>query len=248
MSEVSVGRILQRNKITPQNPIRKAYQQNKEAVEEFRSIIFPSLVQKAKKEKAIILWLDETQACSAAHIGRTWGKQGDTPIIPANGKKQKINIIGTIDQNGCTDFMTYEGSTDSSVVMIFIDMIAKKKNEKIYLILDNVCYHKSKALLEHIEKYHKGWLELVYLPAYSSELNPAELIWAHLKSHGINRILTKTKETFLDAVYHHLNKFTDNLILGKSIFGKKELGFITHKDYCSYAKYKKLNFIINDSC
>jgi len=226
LSEVSVGRILRRNKVTPQKPIRKAYQQNKEAVEEFKSIIFPSLVQKAKDEKAIILWLDETQACSDANIGRTWGKQGDTPIISGNGSKQKINVIGTIDQNGCTNFMTYEGNTDSSVVMVFIDMIAKKKKEKIYLILDNARYHKSKALVEHIEKYHKGWLELIYLPPYSPELNPAELIWAHLKSHGLNRILTKTKEIFTAAVELHLKNLSNNVTLGKNFFGKKELEFI----------------------
>ena len=226
-SETSIGRILRRNKITPQKPIRKAYQQNKEVVEEFVNFTFPSLVEKAKNEGALIHWLDETQARCDANIGRTWGKQGDTPIIPANAKKERINVIGTIDHNGGTDFMTYEGNTDTSIVISFIDMLAKKKKEKIYIILDNAHYHKSKALIEHIEIHHKGWLELVYLPPYSPELNPAELIWAHLKSHGLNRILTKTKETFFDAVYVHLNKFTCNVNLGKALFGKKELAFIT---------------------
>ena len=84
-------------------------------------------------------------------------------------------------------------------------------------------------LLAHIERYHKGWLELVYLPPYSPELNPSELIWAHLKSHGLNRILTKTKEKFLEAVNNHLTKFSNDLSLGKSVFGKKELAFITEQ-------------------
>ena len=229
LSESSVGRILRRNKITPQKPIRKAYQQDARAVEEFKSIIFPSLVEKAKKEGALILWLDETQACSDSNIGRTWGKQGETPIISGNGKKEKINVIGAIDQNGQTHFMTYDCNTDTSVVISFIDMLAKKYKEKIYIILDNAIYHKSKELLAHIEKYHKGWLELVYLPPYSPELNPAELIWAHLKSHGLNRILTKTKEKFVEAVDIHLTKFSNDLALGKSVFGKKELAFITEQ-------------------
>lgn len=229
LSEVSIGRILRRNKVTPQKPIRKAYQQNKDAVEEFKLVTFPALVERAKKENALILWLDETQACSDANVGRTWGQQGNTPIIPANGTKQKINVIGTIDQNGVTDFMTYEGNTNTDVVITYIDLIAKRKKEKLYIILDNAYYHKSEALLLHIEKYHKGWLELVYLPPYSPELNPAELIWAHLKSHGLNRILTKNKEKFLEAVDQHLGKFMENNSLGKSLFGKKELSYITQK-------------------
>jgi len=227
LSESAVGRILKRNKITPQKPIRKAYQQNKEAVEEFMNKTFPELVQKIKNNGGLILWLDETQACSDSNIGRTWGRQGETPIIAGNGQKQKINVIGTIDQNGQPQFMTYEGNTDTYVVISFLDMLSKKYKEKLYIVLDNAHYHKSKALLEHIETYHKGWLELVYLPPYSPELNPAELIWAHLKSHGLNRILTKTKEKFVDAVETHLIKFSNDINLGRSVFGKKELAFIT---------------------
>ena len=66
--------------------------------------------------------------------------------------------------------MTYDCNTDTSVVISFIDMLAKKYKEKIYIILDNAIYHKSKELLAHIERYHKGWLELVYLPPYSPDL------------------------------------------------------------------------------
>jgi len=227
LSEVSVGKILKRNKVTPQKPIRRAYQQSKQAVEEFRTVTFPSLVQKAKEEGALIVWLDETQARSDANIGRTWGKRVDTPIIPANGANPRINVIGSIDQNGCTDFMTYQGNTDSSVVITFIDMLVRKKKEKIYLILDNAGYHKSAELKDHIKEHHAEALKFVYLPPYSPELNPAELIWSHLKSHGLNRIITKTKGIFIETVELHLRKFTGNYHLGKRLFGKKELAFIT---------------------
>jgi transposase len=227
ISETHVGRLLRRNKITPQKPIRKAYQQQVDVVRHFKTSVFPQLLNKAKSEGALILWLDETQARSDPNIGRTWGRKGQTPVVPADGKVQKINVIGTIDQNGCTDFMTYEGNTDTSVIISFIDMIAKKKKEKLYIILDNAIYHKSHALNEHIEKYHKGWLELVYLPPYSPELNPAELIWAHLKSHGLNRIISKTRDLFIDAVDKCLLKFSNNVAIGKSLFGKKELDYIT---------------------
>ena len=226
-SETHIGRILKRNKITPQKPIRKAYQQQADLVEHFKKSVFPELVNKAKKEGALILWLDETQARSDPNIGRTWGQKGQTPIIPADGKVQKINVIGTVDQNGYTDFMTYEGNTDTSTVIAFLDMIAKKKKEKLYIILDNAAYHRSQALRDHIAEKHDGWLELIYLPPYSPELNPAELIWAHLKSHGLNRIFSKTKQLFHNFVENCLLKFTQNITLGRSLFRKQELDYIT---------------------
>ncbi len=228
LHETTVGRILKRNKITLQKPIRKAYQQDKMEAENFRNFIFPELVAKTKKEGGIILWLDETSAISEPNIGTTWGAIGKTPIVPANGKREKINVIGTISYSGFTDFMVYEGNTDTNVLITYIDLLAKKVKGKIYIILDNASYHKSDALMEHIDKYHKGWLELVWLPAYSPELNPSELLWAHLKSHGLNRIVTKTKFDFHAAVDLHLKKFMENPFLSRSVFGKKELSFINN--------------------
>lgn len=226
LHETTIGRILKRNNLTPQKPIRKAYQQDEKEVEYFKNVTFPELMAKAKKEGATILFLDETSAISEPNIGRTWGIRGQTPIVPANGKREKINVIGTISLNGSTDFMGYEGNTDTNVLIAYIDTLAKKIKGKIYIILDNASYHKSEALMEHIQKYHAGWLELVLLPSYSPELNPSELIWAHLKSHGLNRIVTKTKVDFHLAVDIHLKKFMENPSMGMSVFGKKELSFI----------------------
>ncbi len=226
LHETTIGRILKRYKVTPQKPIRKAYQQNEIEVEYFCNVKFPEIVERAKNEGAIIVWLDESSIKSDPNNGHTWGQIGRTPVIQANGNPEKINVIGSIDQNGETLFMTYEGNTDSEVVIKYLDMLAKNKKDKIYLILDNAKYHKSNIIKEHVSKYHKGWLELIYLPSYSPELNPCELMWAHLKSHGINRLVTKTKSEFHSAVELHLKKFGNEPTLCKSFFRKNELRFI----------------------
>ena len=226
LHETSIGRILKANKLTPQKPIRKSYRQNKEEVKQFCEDFFPQLFQQAQSENATIAWLDESSISSESNIGQTWGLSGITPIIPSNGEREKINVIGTIDQSGVTHFMTYEESTDSQVIITYIDEMSKTKKNKIYLILDNASYHKSNIVKQHVQDFHSGWLELVYLPPYSPELNPCELLWAHLKSHGLNRILTKTKLEFVTAVEKHLSKFMGDKKLGLSMFGKKELAYI----------------------
>lgn len=226
LHETTIGRILKRNNLTPQKPIRKSYRQDKEEVRNFCEDFFPRLLQQAILENATIVWLDETSISSESNVGRTWGLSGKTPIVPSNGEREKINVIGTIDQNGVTHFMTYEGTTDSQVVISYIDQLSKIKKNKIYLILDNASYHKSNIVKQHVKDFHGGWLELVYLPPYSPELNPCELVWAHLKSHGLNRILTKTKSEFIFAVEKHLTNFMMNEKLGLSLFGKKELDYV----------------------
>ena len=108
LHETSIGRILKANKLTPQKPIRKSYRQNKEEVKQFCEDFFPQLFQQAQSENATIAWLDESAISSESNIGQTWGLSGITPIIPSNGEREKINVIGTIDQSGVTHFMTYK--------------------------------------------------------------------------------------------------------------------------------------------
>lgn len=43
-------------------------------------------------------------------------------------------------------------------------------------VLDNASWHKTKRLNWH-------HIEAVYLTAYSSDFNPIERLWQHLKSH-----------------------------------------------------------------
>jgi transposase len=48
------------------------------------------------------------------------------------------------------------------------------------MVVDNVRYHDAKRLKPILEKY-KNRLEIVYLPAYSPDLNPIERIWWYMR-------------------------------------------------------------------
>lgn len=71
---------------------------------------------------------------------------------------------------------------------IFLDELSKNKPEEFkVLILDNGAFHKGKAL-----KIPKN-IVLLFLPPYSPELNPAELVWLNIKRKMTNKIY-KTME------------------------------------------------------
>jgi transposase len=55
----TMGDYLKRWGYTPQKPIKKAHQQNPEAVRKWFEEIFPSIVKKAKRLKALIFFGDE---------------------------------------------------------------------------------------------------------------------------------------------------------------------------------------------
>jgi transposase len=65
---------------------------------------------------------------------------------------------------------------NTSIFQIVIDLFAKdlqiEEDKQILLILDQAPWHKAKELI-----VPKG-IRIVYLPAYSPELQPAEHLWA----------------------------------------------------------------------
>jgi len=52
----------------------------------------------------------------------------------------------------------------------------RNSNGKIYMVLDNVRYHHAKLLTPFLER-HKDKLQMIFLPAYSPDLNPVERVW-----------------------------------------------------------------------
>jgi len=66
---------------------------------------------------------------------------------------------------------------------IFLNELSKNKPEEFkVIILDNGAFHKAKVL-----KIPKN-IALLFLPPYSPELNPAELVWLYMKRKMTNKI------------------------------------------------------------
>jgi transposase len=85
---------------------------------------------------------------------------------------------------------------------IFLNELSNKKPEEFkVVILDNGAFHKGKALIipENIT--------LLFLPPYSPELNPAELVWLNMKRKTTN-IIYKTMEELKEKI----NEIVKNLI------------------------------------
>lgn len=83
----SVGKYLARWGFTPQKPIRRAYEQNPEAVQAWLEGKYPDIEQRARREGAEIHWGDETALVNSDVRGRSFAPVGKTPIA----KKNRLN-------------------------------------------------------------------------------------------------------------------------------------------------------------
>jgi transposase len=84
---------------------------------------------------------------------------------------------------------------NSDTFQIFIDILSKTDAEELMLLLlDNASFHKAKKLVIPDN------IVLINIPPYSSELNPAEQIWAWFKRAFTNKTFTTIEQVrqFLD--------------------------------------------------
>ncbi|QOC23782.1 IS630 family transposase [Wenzhouxiangella sp. AB-CW3] len=193
-------------------------------VENWRDKEFPKLSRRAKSEKALIFFADESGIRSDHHAGRTWAPKGQTPVIEATGARFSMNMISAITNRGQFRLMTVDGTVTATVFRDFLKRLIQGMERKIYLVVDGHPTHKAKLVRTFVEA-NKDRIELVTLPPYSPELNPDELVWAHVKQR-VGKKAVQTKEELINAVNAALRSLQRLPDIVASFF---------HTPTCSYA-------------
>jgi transposase len=94
--------------------------------------------------------------------------------------KKRTNVIGALLNNKLIAGSLFDTSIDSDIFYEWIneDLLPNLKGTEV-IVMDNASFHKRKDIVSSIS--NKG-CELLFLPAYSPDLNPIEHKWALAKS------------------------------------------------------------------
>lgn len=207
-----IGRYLQSWGFSAQKPIYKAYEQDPEAVKVWLEKTYPKIKRKAKKEKAEIYFGDEAGMRSDHHAGKSYSKKGKTPIVKKTGQRFSINMISAVSARGGKRFMLYKGKFNSDRYILFLKQLIKNSKHKIYLIMDNYSVHKTNKVKEWIER-HKDKIAVYYLPTYSPELNPDELLNQDVKTNVVGKLRASNAYELKENVKSHLKKIPKEKII-----------------------------------
>jgi len=225
LSEVSVGRLLKKLGLSSQKPPRRAYEQNSELVERWLAEDYPKIHALAKKERATLYFSDEAGVRSDFHSGTTWAPKGKTPIVEATGQRYGMNIISAISPRGEMRFMTVEGRMNAGKFIEFLKRLLHNAERPVFLIVDGHPSHRARKVLEFVRKT-KGKLRLFFLPPYSPELNPDELVWNHLKNHGAGKRIVRSREELKRVVLGHLRFLQKTPDLIRSFFHEPHVRYV----------------------
>jgi transposase len=196
LSAVSVGRLLAQLGITCQKPLHRAVERNEALVQQWLKTDYPKIKKMAQKQGAEIYFGDAAHIRSDHHAGRSWGKKGQTPIIEATGARHGMSLISAITSKGHMRFMIWEkGSVNATVFIEFLKRLIAGADRPIFLIVDRGSAHRAKKTQAFVAATG-GKLQLFYLPPYSPDRNPDELVWKHLKADTVGRMVTTSKADF----------------------------------------------------
>ncbi len=179
----TVGRYLKRWGLTRQKPLRRAYEQDPKAVKQWLETEYPAIVKLAKHETAEIHWGDEMGLRADNQAGRSYGKQGQTPVVPGNGQRFRCHLISTITNRGTLYFKLFTQNFNTEVMLDFWRRLIRSIPQKVFLIVDKHPVHLSAKLNRWLER-HAERIRLFLLPSKSPQLNPDELLNHELKANA----------------------------------------------------------------
>ena len=205
LSRWAVGRYLKRWGFTPQVPAKRAFQQDPEHVQLWRERFFPLIKAQAKAENAEIWFQDETGMRSDDQLGRTYAKRGQTPTIQVSGRRFSCNVISAITARGQLAFMVTEENLRVPIFLRFLARLIEHAGRKVYLVLDGHPVHRSSRVRDWVQK-RQDRIQLFFLPPYSPELNPDELLNHDLKANTIRRKPPAHKQELIAQARSHLRR------------------------------------------
>jgi len=221
----AVGRLLAELDITPQKPLRRAYERDPEAVERWQREEFPKIKKRAKKRKADLFFLDECGVRSDASLGRTWAPKGKTPIVKTSGQRQSVNAISAVSPKGAFWFDIYTSRLNATAFLELLKGFLRHRRKRVILIMDRHPAHIAKLIAQYVQS-QEGRLEIFFLPGYAPDLNPDEFVWNHMKRNGVSKQPLRKNEPLRQRVHHDLAIIKNNPSLVRSFFDAKSVAYI----------------------
>jgi transposase len=220
----AVGKLLARLEITPQKPLRRAYERNPAAVTQWVEQDYPQLRQRAKRVGAKIFFLDEAGFQSDPVLGRSYGLKGQPPVLRTSGQRQQINALSAVNAAGAFWCATYPGKFDAQMFILFLRNFLKGRHGKVFLVVDGHPAHRAKRVAAYIQSL-KGRLELHFLPPYAPDLNPDEFVWSYMKGNGVSKRPLRKNESLRRRVEADFRAIQRNVPLIRSFFQAKSVAY-----------------------
>lgn len=97
-----------------------------------------------------------------------------------HGHWRTTTMISSVRLDGTTACMTIEGATNTEVFHAYVrEILVPALREGDIVVMDNLGAHKNERTIDVIKQ---AGAQVRFLPAYSPDLNPIEMMWSKVKA------------------------------------------------------------------
>lgn len=201
-----LGYSFKKPKLVPGNPDRVAQEDFVHYYDEF---------MENKRPDVEVLFTDGVHPEHNAMAAYGWIRKGQKRLLKTNSGRQRLNLQGAINAESMEMTVIESNSINRNSTAQLLEILDRKYSnaKEIVVILDNARYHYSKEVKEVVEKSPR--LKLVYLPAYSPELNLIERVWHFFKKKVLYNKYYENLEAFRKAsikFFRNIDKHHSELV------------------------------------
>jgi transposase len=148
---------------------------------EWRHQTWPTVLRRARRRKALLLFGDEASFAQWGSLSYTWAPKGQQPEVATSGKRKSYKVFGLIDYfSGRLFSKAHTGRFNSESYAAFLRDVLAQTRQHVFVIQDGARYHTRKAM-EAFFAAHGTRVTRVQLPAYAPDFNPIEYLWKKVK-------------------------------------------------------------------
>jgi transposase len=179
-----VGRFLHtRLRWSCQKPQRRARERHDAEIDFWKRYEFPRILRQAQRRGAHLAFLDESGFFLLAAVRRTWGPQGQTPILPAWDRRDRISVISAITVspvrqrlNLCFRLLPTNCNAKAADVVDFLRLLQETVGGPLTVLWDRHGIHRKAGVVQEYLAKHPAIVTEDF-PGYAPELNPDEQVW-----------------------------------------------------------------------
>ena len=147
----AVGQALHRMGIVPLKPLRRAYERDADAIEQWKSTTLPALRQEAREIGGELLFLDEAGIRSDCVLGKTWGEIGSKVVVATSGRRESANAISAVSESGAFWFDVYSGGMNAEVFIEELQLLARAIGKPMILVVDGHPAHRARKVKDFLD-------------------------------------------------------------------------------------------------
>ena len=218
-----VSRLLAELHWTPQVPIRRAIQRDEGAIQRWRIEVWPELQRRARRERRVLVFEDESGFYLLPGVVRTYAPEGRTPVLREKQTRDHLSVMGGMTPEGKIYTLVQQESLNGMHSVAFLEHLLRVAGERLVVIWDGSPIHRRAAVEEFVAQT-KGKIWVEALPGYAPDLNPwDEGGWNHLKHVQMRNLVCRDLEELHEEFHLAVARLRQRPHLIRSFFAQAGL-------------------------